>query len=216
MSVWAAGDAALLVRADADAGAPARLRAAILAENFPGISDTVPGAETVLVVAEPGYPDLPDLASRLEELAREVSAGPDSAGTGAAGAAAEIPVVYDGADLAEVAEETGLNREEVIARHAGREYLVGWLGFSPGFGYLTGLDPALHVARRATPRTSVPAGSVAIAGPLAAVYPSASPGGWRLLGRTSVRLWDERREPPAALAPGQRVRFRPVDEAGEP
>ncbi len=223
MSVRAAGDAALLVRADADAGAPARLRAAILAESFPGILDTVPGAETVLVIAEPGRPGLPELASRLEELAREVSAGPDSASTGAANAAneatgpvAEIPVVYDGADLAEVAEETGLRPEEVSARHAGREYLVGWLGFSPGFGYLTGLDPALHVARRETPRTSVPAGSVAIAGPLAAVYPSASPGGWRLLGRTSVRLWDERREPPAALAPGQRVRFRPVDEAGEP
>ena len=125
-------------------------------------------------------------------------------------------MVYDGADLAEVAEETGFSPDEVIARHSGRDYLVGWLGFSPGFGYLTGLDPALHVARRATPRTSVPAGSVAIAGPLAAVYPSASPGGWRLLGRTSVRLWDERREPPAALAPGQRVRFRPVDEAGDP
>jgi KipI family sensor histidine kinase inhibitor len=205
-----------------------------LAENFPGILDTVPGAETVLVIAEPGHPDLPALASRLAELARKVPAGPDSAGTGAANVAhgvtettevtgpatgipaAEIPVVYDGADLAEVAEETGLSPEEVVARHAGREYLVGWLGFSPGFGYLTGLDPALHVARRATPRTSVPAGSVAIAGPLAAVYPSASPGGWRLLGRTSVRLWDERREPPAALAPGQRVRFRPVDEAGEP
>jgi KipI family sensor histidine kinase inhibitor len=217
-SIRAAGDAALLVQADADAGAPARLRAAILAENFRRILDTVPGAETVLVIAEPGYPDLPDLASRLKELAREVSAGTGEANVvdEATGQAAEIPVVYDGVDLAEVAEETGLSPEEVIARHAGREYLVGWLGFSPGFGYLTGLDPALHVARRETPRTSVPAGSVAIAGPLAAVYPSASPGGWRLLGRTSARLWDEHREPPAALAPGQRVRFRPVDEASEP
>jgi KipI family sensor histidine kinase inhibitor len=219
----AAGDAALLVQADADAGAPARLRAAILAENFHGILDTIPGAETVLVIAEPGGPDFPELAGRLEELAREVSAGRDSADTGEAGAVneitgqvAEIPVVYDGADLDEVAEEAGLSPDEVITRHAAGNYLVGWLGFSPGFGYLTGLDPALHVARRETPRTSVPAGSVAIAGPLAAVYPSASPGGWRLLGRTSARLWDERREPPAALAPGQRVRFRPVDEASEP
>ncbi len=125
-------------------------------------------------------------------------------------------MVYDGPDLGAVAELTGLGQDEVIARHAGGEYLVGWLGFSPGFGYLTGLDPALHVPRRETPRTSVPAGSVAIAGPLAAVYPSASPGGWRLLGRTTARLWDERREPPAALAPGQPVRFRPVDEAGDP
>jgi biotin-dependent carboxylase-like uncharacterized protein len=135
---------------------------------------------------------------------------------GGADRVAEIPVVYDGPDLAEVAAETGLSPEEVIERHAAGEYLVGWLGFSPGFGYLTGLDPALHVPRRSTPRTSVPAGSVAIAGPLAAVYPAASPGGWRLLGRTTARLWDEHRDPPAALAPGQRVRFRPVDEAGDP
>ena len=133
---WAAGDAALLVQADADAGAPARLRAAILAENLHGILDTVPGAETVLVIAEPGYPGLPDLAGRLEELAREVSAGTDSANTGEtgvvneiAGQVAEIPVVYDGADLDEVAEETGLGPDEVIARHAAGDYLVGWLGF---------------------------------------------------------------------------------------
>jgi biotin-dependent carboxylase-like uncharacterized protein len=128
----------------------------------------------------------------------------------------EIPVLYDGPDLAEVAEHTGLSPEEVIERHAAAEYLVGWLGFSPGFGYLTGLDPALHVPRRDSPRTSVRAGSVAIAGPLAAVYPSASPGGWRLLGRTAARLWDVSREPPAVLAPGRRVRFRPVAELGDP
>ena len=125
-------------------------------------------------------------------------------------------MVYDGPDLDEVAGLTGLSREQVIERHAATEYLVGWLGFSPGFGYLTGLDPELHVPRRDSPRTSVPAGSVAIAGPLAAVYPSASPGGWRLLGRTAAQLWDARREPPAVLAPGQRVRFRPVDELGDP
>jgi biotin-dependent carboxylase-like uncharacterized protein len=128
----------------------------------------------------------------------------------------EIPVVYDGPDLAEVAEHTGLSPEEVIERHAAAEYRVGWLGFSPGFGYLTGLDPALHVPRRDSPRTSVAAGSVAIAGPLAAVYPAASPGGWRLLGRTAARLWDVRREPPAVLAPGRRIRFRPVAELGDP
>jgi KipI family sensor histidine kinase inhibitor len=136
--------------------------------------------------------------------------------TGAEGGVIEIPVVYDGPDLDEVAGLTGLSRQQVIERHAAAEYLVGWLGFSPGFGYLTGLDPELHVPRRDSPRTSVPAGSVAIAGPLAAVYPSASPGGWRLLGRTAAQLWDARREPPAVLAPGRRVRFRPVDELGDP
>src|ERR1700744_2774068 len=125
------------------------------------------------------------------------------------GGVTEIPVRYDGPDLDEVAEHTGLSRDQVIERHAASEYLVGWLGFSPGFGYLTRLDPALHVPRRDSPRTSVPAGSVAIAGPLAAVYPSASPGGWRLLGRTAARLWDADREAPPALAPGGRVPVRP-------
>jgi KipI family sensor histidine kinase inhibitor len=225
VTVRAAGDAALLVQAGTEPPGPARLRAAILAEDFPGILDIVPGAETVLVVVEPGHPGLPELAGRLRALAPEVTGVAGVAGSGGAGVAAagggpgagvaEIPVRYDGPDLAEVAEETGLSPEQVAERHAGAEYLVGWLGFSPGFGYLTGLDPALHVPRRSSPRTSVPAGSVAIAGPLAAVYPSASPGGWRLLGRTTARLWDEQRDPPAALAPGQRVRFRPVDEPGD-
>jgi biotin-dependent carboxylase-like uncharacterized protein len=118
-------------------------------------------------------------------------------------------VVYDGPDLAEVAELTGLTVAEVITRHQAAEYRVGWLGFSPGFAYLTGLDPLLAtVPRLASPRLAVPAGSVAIAGGLAAVYPAASPGGWRLLGRTEAVLWDPGRDPPAALAPGTRVRFR--------
>jgi KipI family sensor histidine kinase inhibitor len=224
MSVRAAGDAALLVQAGAEPRAPARLRAAILAEQFHGIKDIVPGAETVLVVLEPGPLGLKELASRLRVLVHEITGGVEAvhgAGEiggagGATGAVAEIPVRYDGPDLGEVAELTELSRDEVIERHAGAEYLVGWLGFSPGFGYLTGLDPALHVPRRPSPRTSVPAGSVAIAGPLAAVYPSASPGGWRLLGRTAAQLWDAGREPPAALSPGQRVRFRPVDRLGDP
>jgi KipI family sensor histidine kinase inhibitor len=98
----------------------------------------------------------------------------------------------------------------VIALHSAASYTVAYLGFSPGFGYLTGLDPALHVPRRTVPRTVVPAGSVAIAGPYASVYPSASPGGWRLLGHTPTVLWDVRRDPPSLLGPGTRVRFQPV------
>ena len=131
--------------------------------------------------------------------------------------AAEIGVVYDGPDLTDVAALTGLTVAEVIARHAAAVYQVGWLGFSPGFGYLTGLDPVLAtVPRLDSPRLSVPAGSVAIAGGLAAVYPAASPGGWRLLGRTSARLWDPGRARPALLSPGMTVRFRPADRlAGE-
>jgi KipI family sensor histidine kinase inhibitor len=202
-----AGDAALLVQADDLAG---RLAAAVVAQRIPGVVDVVPGARTVLVTTEPGRLDLGELAARV--LALPLPA----VGPGAA-ALAEFPVVYDGPDLADVARFTGLTVDEVIARHAAAEYTVGWMGFSPGFGYLTGLDPALAaVPRLAEPRLRVPAGTVAIAGGLAAVYSSTSPGGWRLLGRTAAVLWDPDRDPPALLAPGTRVRFRPVAPAAAP
>jgi KipI family sensor histidine kinase inhibitor len=197
-----AGDAALLLQVE---GLAARLAVAILTERVAGVLDVVPAARTVLVTIEPGSSDLGELAGRLLELPLP----PDSPGEAAL---AEIAVVYDGPDLAEVAELTGLSPGDVVARHAAGEYTVGWLGFSPGFGYLTGLDPVLAaVPRLAEPRLRVPAGSVAIAGGLAAVYSSTSPGGWRLLGRTSAALWDPDRNPPALLAPGMRVRFRKVD-----
>jgi KipI family sensor histidine kinase inhibitor len=203
MRVRRAGDTALLVAAE---GRAAALAAAIVAQRYDGVLDVVPGAETVLVTTEPGRVDLAALAERVTAL-EPPAAGPETA------APAEIPVVYDGPDLAEVARLTGLPAAEVVARHAVAEYRVGWLGFSPGFGYLTGLDPALAaVPRLAEPRVRVPAGSVAIAGGLAAVYSSTSPGGWRLLGRTSAVLWDADRDPPALLSPGMRVRFRAVDE----
>lgn len=118
-----------------------------------------------------------------------------------------IPVVYDGEDLESVAEAAGISVDEVVERHTGRELVVGWLGFAPGFAYLIGLDPVLHVPRLATPRTAVPAGSVAVAGPYSAVYPTASPGGWRLLGRTDLRVWNVSAEPPTPFRPGTRVRF---------
>ena len=199
-----AGDAALLVQAD---GLADRLAAAIVSQRIAGVLDVVPGAATVLVTTQPGSVELGELAERVLGLPLPVASPAGSA-------LAELPVVYDGPDLAEVARLTGLPADEVVARHAAREYRVGWLGFSPGFGYLTGLDPALAtVPRLAEPRLRVPAGSVAIAGGLAAVYPSASPGGWRLLGRTPETLWDPQRNPPALLSPGMRVRFRPVDTA---
>jgi KipI family sensor histidine kinase inhibitor len=197
-----AGDAALLVQADDLAG---RLAAAVMSAGIPGVLNVIPGARTVLVTTEPGCLDLAELAARVLSL-------PLPAAWAGRAAPAEFPVVYDGPDLADVARLTGLTVDEVIARHAAAEYTVGWMGFSPGFGYLTGLDPALAaVPRLAEPRLRVPAGTVAIAGGLAAVYSSASPGGWRLLGRTSAVLWDPERDPPALLAPGTRVRFRPVD-----
>ena len=202
-----AGDAALLVQADDLAG---RLTAAIVSQRIPGVLDVITGARTVLVTTEPGRLDLGELAERVLAL-------PLPAAAAGATELAELPVVYDGPDLADVARLTGLAVDEVIARHAAAEYTVGWMGFSPGFGYLTGLDPALAaVPRLAEPRLRVPAGTVAIAGGLAAVYSSTSPGGWRLLGRTSAVLWDPERDPPALLAPGTRVRFRPVDPAASP
>ncbi|GAA3440966.1 allophanate hydrolase [Planomonospora venezuelensis] len=183
-----------------------RLDALLRADRPAGVTEIVPGPATVLVVA-PGA-DPAGIRARLSALAAAARA------PGAEAAAPErtvtVPVVYDGADLAEVAALTGLTAQEVVDRHTGRELVAGWLGFAPGFAYLTGLDPVLHVPRLATPRTSVPAGAVAIAGPYSAVYPSASPGGWRLLGRSPLPVWDAAADPPAVLAPGTRVRFRAV------
>jgi KipI family sensor histidine kinase inhibitor len=211
MRALAAGDGAVLLELTGggeDGAGPARLAAAIRAAGLPGLVDVIPGARTVLVTVEPGsFADTGELARRL----LEVRIGDRQAD--AAGQVTQIEVCYDGPDLADVAKLTGLTVREVIARHEAAEYRVGWLGFSPGFGYLTGLDPALRqVPRLDSPRLAVPTGSVAIAGGLAAVYPAASPGGWRLLGRTSARLWDPARQPPAMLGPGMQVRFRSVAE----
>ncbi|MEV0994528.1 allophanate hydrolase subunit 1 [Nonomuraea sp. NPDC050202] len=181
-----------------------RLDAALRARGPEGIVEIVPGPETVLVVA-PGV-DQAGLRARLEQVAR-AERDRAVAGAGEGQPLVTIPVVYDGADLDSVAELAGISVEEVVARHTGRELVVGWLGFAPGFAYLTGLDPVLETPRLDTPRTSVPAGSVAVAGPYSAVYPAASPGGWRLIGRTPVRVWDVAGDPPSLFRPGMRVRF---------
>jgi KipI family sensor histidine kinase inhibitor len=214
ITVRAAGDAALLLETGppdvpgdpAGAGTwPAGLAAAIRAADLPGVIDVVPGARTVLVSFEPASPARSELAGLLGRL--PALPGQDRLSA----RRTEIDVVYDGPDLADVAALTRLTTDQVIARHQAADYRVGWLGFSPGFGYLTGLDPLLaRVPRLDSPRVSVPAGSVAIAGGLAAVYPAASPGGWRLLGRTAAVLWDPDRDPPALLTPGSSVRFRAV------
>ncbi|GAA3160310.1 allophanate hydrolase subunit 1 [Planomonospora alba] len=183
-----------------------RLDALLRADRPAGVTEIVPGPATVLVVA-PGA-DRTRLRARLAEAAR-TARGPAPGGA-VPQRLVTVPVVYDGADLDDVAELCGMTAEEVVERHTGRELVAGWLGFAPGFAYLTGLDPALHVPRLATPRTSVPAGAVAVAGPYSAVYPSASPGGWRLLGRSPMPVWDVAADPPAVLTPGTRVRFRAV------
>lgn len=123
------------------------------------------------------------------------------------GPVVEVPVVYDGADLAYVAEQWGTDVEGVVARHTGTAFTSAFCGFAPGFAYLAGLPPEPAVPRLDSPRAAVPAGAVALAGSWCGVYPTASPGGWRLLGRTDVVLWDATRTDPALLAPGTRVRF---------
>jgi KipI family sensor histidine kinase inhibitor len=204
VNVLRAGDTALLVETG-DLATAHRLNAALRDAPLPGVVDVVPGEQTVLVIADPSA-DLDRIAARLPRLRLPDDAEGDAEPV-------EIPVVYDGEDLDEVAALTGLSREDVVRRHSTASYTVAYLGFSPGFGYLSGLDPALHVARRESPRTAVPAGSVAIAGPYAAVYPSRSPGGWRLLGHSRLPLWDVSRDPPSLLRPGMRVRFVPGERS---
>lgn len=166
-------------------------------------AECVPGAETL-------YVELPDTISASEfvrkiALLPMVPAQPESIRTHM------IDVVYDGADLDDVADLTGLSVDEVVARHSAPTYTVAFLGFSRSFPYLAGLDPALIVARLASPRTLVRAGSVGMGAGFTGIYPAASPGGWRLLGRTEATLFDAALDPPSMLANGDRVRFRPIE-----
>lgn len=200
MRLRPAGERGLLVEVE-DLETVHRLHAALRELDPPGVVELVPGYRTVLIVADPAQAGvLDDLAARLPEL----ELPPAEA---VAGETVEIPVSYDGEDLPEVASLTGLEPEEVVRRHTAAEYTVAFLGFSPGFPYLVGLDPALEVPRRDTPRTSIPAGSVGLAGNQTGIYPTASPGGWQLIGHTEVTLFDPTRDPPALLAPGTRLRF---------
>lgn len=180
---------------------PAGWTRAALAERragrLDGVTDVVPGETTVVVRCAPGCAD--EMGPRLDTV---VGASGSSAVS-----AVTIEVVFDGADLDAVAAATGLSVDAVVDRFVAGTYRAAFCGFSPGFAYLAGLDPVLHLERRASPRTRVPAGSVAIAAHYAAVYPSASPGGWHLLGRTDTVVWDLGAPSPALLAPGTPVRF---------
>ena len=200
MNLRPAGERALLVEVE-DLETVHRLHAALRALDPPGVTELVPGYRTLLVVADP------EQAGSLEEVAAALPTIELPPAEAVAGDPVEIPVRYDGEDLDEVARLTGLGAEEVVRRHTAPTYTVAFLGFSPGFPYLVGLDPALEVPRRDTPRTSIPAGSVGLAGTQTGIYPTASPGGWRLIGRTEVTLFDPARDPPALLAPGGRLRF---------
>ncbi|WP_435971177.1 5-oxoprolinase subunit B family protein [Streptomyces sp. Qhu_M48] len=167
------------------------------AGTLPAVREIVPAARTVLLDGV-GDPD---------RLAAEVTCWEVRPLPARVGGAISIPVRYDGPDLAEVAGLWGVSVEAAVRIHTTTEFRVAFCGFAPGFGYLTGLDERYGVPRRATPRTAVPAGAVALAGPYTGVYPRSSPGGWQLIGTTDVVLWDTGREPAALLTPGTRVRF---------
>ncbi len=211
MRVVACGPDALLAEVDSTREA-LDLYATLRAETDAGrlhVADLVPAARTVLV---DGVADVEAARSLLAAWVPPDAPAPSrgSLGLGEAGASqdvVEVPTRYDGADLAEVAGAWGMSVEEAVATHTGTEHVVAFCGFAPGFAYCTGLPAELHLPRLPTPRSRVPAGSVAVAGEFCGVYPRASPGGWRLLGRTDLVLWDATRPRPATLAPGTRVRF---------
>jgi 5-oxoprolinase (ATP-hydrolysing) subunit B len=196
------GERAVLLE-PTDPAAVLTVRDWLVEQGYPGVVAVVPAARTVLVEVDPALLSV----IRLRELLTGAEPVPPT--DPAPGNLLELPVRYDGADLAAVADQLAIGAEELIRLHSGTEYTVSFCGFSPGFGYLSGLDPRLRVSRLATPRPSVPAGSVAIADEFTGVYPRVTPGGWRLLGRTDVPLFDLSRQPPAVLTPGTRVRFVP-------
>ncbi len=202
MRISAYGESALLVELDgleSVHGAYVSLRQA----GIPGLVDLVPAARSVLVLFEGDEAD----PALVERVLRNPAA---RTATADAGRLVTIPTIYDGEDIEEVAALAGLTTAEVVSRHSEQEYLAAFAGFVPGFAYLIGLDSRLRLPRLPSPRVRVPAGSVAIADEFTAVYPRESPGGWRLLGRTDVDLFDVRRDPPALLTPTTRIRFEPV------
>lgn len=201
MRVLPYGDRALLVDVP-DLAAVAAVRLALEGSPLPGQQELVAAARTVLVVLDrrPVETD----AAAVGRIPLEPDAGP------VATRQVDLPVVFDGPDLAEVAALTGRPVRALVEALTTTEFTVAFGGFAPGFAYMTGLPPELQVPRRATPRTRVPAGSVGLAGPYAGAYPRASPGGWQLVGRTDAVLFDVDRESPALLVPGASVRFREV------
>jgi KipI family sensor histidine kinase inhibitor len=199
MRVLPSGSTALLVEVDG-LDEVLGLYAALTAEPVEGVVDVVPAARTVLLVTDPAVTTL----AAVEQAVRQARPRTDRGGHEDL---VELPVVYDGADLADVAGLLEVEPAEVVRRHTGAEWTVAFCGFAPGFGYLTQDGGGWDVPRRSTPRTKVPPGSVALAGEFSGVYPRESPGGWQLIGRTDVAVFDLGRDPAALLRPGVRVRF---------
>lgn len=198
MRILPCGDTAWMLDCDSLEEAQGWYAAAV-AQLSDLVEDVVLGAQTVAVRCRP-----PDREPVLAELHRLSPIDPTPL---AAQRTIQIAVDYDGEDLSHVAASTGLTVVEVIEAHTASLWTVAFGGFAPGFFYLVGGDPRLEVARRGSPRTTVPSGSVGLAGSYSGIYPRASPGGWQLIGRTRADLWDVDRDPPALLGPGMSVRF---------
>lgn len=192
--------------ASEDSANRAAVEAARALAGRPGLLDAVPGARTLFLSIGRGF----DRAS----LERDLS-GPSLSTVAGEGRTVRVPVHYGGAaalDLAELARGLGASPEEVARRHAAAAYRVAFLGFAPGFGYCVGLPEELHALRLSTPRTRVAAGTLAIGGSYTGIYPAETPGGWRLIGRSSARFFDPAGDPPTLLMPGDSVVFEPVGE----
>lgn len=198
------GDQALMLQCGSTAEVLA-WAAALHSAVLPGVVDVVPAARTVLVKL-----DGPRHQGVVRQRLRKMRVDADEVAVSVRSADVVIDVGYDGPDLAEVADHTGLTIAGVIDAHTSTLWRVGFSGFAPGFAYLVDGDPRLRVPRRSEPRTSVPAGSVALAGEFSAVYPRQSPGGWQLIGHTDAVLWNLERQDPALLTQGMWVQFRAV------
>lgn len=181
--------------------APAAWAEALESMEVPGVEEIVPAEASVVVLCRRDRHEAVGLVIDTV-VAAEVTVEQEAPIT--------IDVVYDGPDIADLAFAAHVSIDDVIRLHVTGDYEVAFCGFSPGFGYLRGIDRRLHVPRRDTPRTSIPPGSIGVAAGYTCVYPSASPGGWHLIGRTTAALWDVDRTPPALLRPGREVRFRMV------
>ncbi len=199
MRLLPCGDSGLLVEL-ADLDAVLSLYAELVDDPPEGVLDLVPAARTLMLRIDP-------VRSDPTRVGKAVRAAEPRPGNRPDAGRVEVPVAYDGEDLAEVGRLTGLGERGVVEAHTAQEWTVAFCGFAPGFGYLVGTDERLTVPRRSVPRTRVPARAVALAGEFSGVYPRESPGGWQLIGHTTVVPWDLDRDPPALLVPGVRVRF---------
>lgn len=210
------GESAWLVECD-DLDEVLALHAALAADPPDGIVDLVPAARTVLVDIDPVRLPLESAANWIDNVlphrSNDVQLGADRASARASADRAPgpaplvVPVTYDGDDLVETATVLGTSPEALVARHSSIQWRVAFIGFAPGFGYLVSEDWPFDVPRLDSPRTRVPTGAIALAAGFAGAYPRESPGGWRLIGRTDLQLWNADADEPAALTPGRTVRF---------